>query len=170
MIGEIRDLETMSIAMTAAATGHLVLSTMHTIDAPETVNRVLSFFPPHQHDSIRYLLASTLEAVVSQRLIPRMDGNGRVPAVEVVINTPTVADYIVDATKTDLIANAMAEGTTAYGMQSFDQSLMYYYTQGQISLEAALANCTNPTEFDLRVKGIQASSDQTWDQFEKKAS
>lgn len=170
MIGEIRDPDTMSIALTAAATGHLVLSTMHTIDAAETVNRVVSFFPPHQHDSMRYLLASTLTAVVSQRLIPRLDGRGRLPAVEVVINTPTVAGYITDPAKTDLITQAMSEGTTAYGMQTFDQSLMYYYTQGLISLEDALANCTNPTEFDLRVKGIQASSDQTWGQFEKKAS
>jgi twitching motility protein PilT len=168
MIGEIRDQETMAIALTAAATGHLVLSTMHTIDAPETVNRVLSFFPPHQHDSIRYMLASTLEAVISQRLIPRADGQGRLPAVEVVINTSTVAGYIVDATKTDQIANAMQEGTTAYGMQSFDQSLMYYYTQGLITLQNALAYCSNPTEFDLRVKGIHSSSDQTWEQFERK--
>ncbi len=170
MIGEIRDVETMAIALTAAATGHLVLSTLHTIDAAETIHRVLSFFPPHQHDSTRYLLASTLTAVVSQRLIPRMDGRGRLPAVEVVINTPTVSAYIIDPSKTDLITQAMQEGTTAYGMQTFDQSLMYYYTQGLISLEDALANCSNPTEFDLRVKGIQASSDQTWEHFEKKAS
>jgi twitching motility protein PilT len=169
MIGEIRDQETMSIALTAADTGHLVVSTLHTIDAMETVNRVMSFFPPHQHESVRYLLASTLEAVVSQRLISRADGRGRVPAVEVLINTPTVADYIVDPEKTNLIVQAMQEGTTTYGMQTFDQSLMQYYTQGVITLEDALANCSNPTEFDLRVKGIHAASDQTWTRFESVA-
>jgi twitching motility protein PilT len=167
MIGEIRDVETMQIALTAADTGHLVLSTLHTIDAVETVNRVLSFFPPHQGQSVRYLLASTLEAVVSQRLIPRADGSGRVPAVEVMLNTATIADFVIDPDKTPLIAQAMQEGTTAYGMQTFDQSLMQYYTQGTITLEDALANCSSPTEFDLRVKGIHASSDQTWNDFEK---
>jgi twitching motility protein PilT len=166
MIGEIRDMETMSIALTAADTGHLVLSTLHTMSATETVNRVVSFFPPHQGDSVRYLLASTLEAVVSQRLIPRADNQGRVPAVEVMINTATIADYIIDPDKTTLIEQAMQEGTTTYGMQTFDQSLMHYYTQGIITLEDALANCSNPTEFDLRVKGIHASSDQTWRPFE----
>jgi twitching motility protein PilT len=144
-----------------------VLSTLHTIDAVETVNRVLSFFPPHQGQSVRYLLASTLEAVISQRLIPRADGAGRVPAVEVMLNTATIADFIIDPDKTPLIAQAMQEGTTAYGMQTFDQSLMQYYTQGIITLEDALANCSSPTEFDLRVKGIHASSDQTWNDFEK---
>jgi twitching motility protein PilT len=166
MIGEIRDVDTMSIALTAADTGHLVLSTLHTMDAVETVNRVVSFFPPHQNESVRYLLSSTLEAVISQRLIPRIDGTGRVPAVEVMINTATIRDYIVDQEKTGLIGQMMAEGTTTYGMQTFDQSLMHFYTQKIISLEDAVANCTNPTEFELRVKGIHSSSNQTWDAFE----
>jgi twitching motility protein PilT len=166
MIGEIRDEETMSIALTAADTGHLVFSTLHTMDAVETVNRVVSFFPPHQNESVRYLLASTLEAVISQRLIPRVDGTGRVPAVEVMVNTSTIHDYIVDQEKTGLISQVMAEGTTTYGMQTFDQSLMHFYTQGVISLEDALANSNSPTEFELRVKGIHAASDQTWSSFE----
>jgi twitching motility protein PilT len=166
MIGEIRDQETMQIALTAADTGHLVLSTLHTIDAMETVNRVISFFPPYQHESVRYLLASTLEAVVSQRLIPRADGQGRVPAIEVLINTATIADCLVNPEKTNQIMHAMQEGTETYGMQTFDQSLMQYYTQGLITLENALAHCSNPTEFDLRVKGIHAASDQTWTRFE----
>jgi twitching motility protein PilT len=156
----------MDIVLTAADTGHLVLSTLHTIDAPETIARVLSFYPPHQHQSVRYMLASTLQAVASQRLIPRCDGPGRVPAVEVLINTRTVADAILDPEKTSQIHQAIQEGSATYGMQTFDQMLMHYYTSGVITLEDALEQCSNPTEFDLRVKGIHAASDQTWDQFE----
>jgi twitching motility protein PilT len=166
MIGEIRDRETMDIVLTAADTGHLVISTLHTIDAVESIGRVLSFYPPHQHQSVRYMLASTLEAVVSQRLIPRCDGPGRVPAVEVMVNTRTVADAILNPEKTSLIHQVIQEGAATYGMQSFDQMLMHHYTSGVISLDDALQHCSNPTEFDLRVKGIHASSDQTWDEFE----
>jgi len=166
MIGEIRDRETMDIVLTAADTGHLVLSTLHTVDAVETVNRVLSFYPPHEHQSVRYVLAATLQAVISQRLIPRHDGPGRVPAVEVLINTGTVADAIRSPEKTNLIQQAIQEGSATYGMQSFDQTLMQHYTAGVISLEDALQHASNPTEFDLRVKGIHAASDQTWEKFE----
>jgi len=167
LIGEIRDALTMEIALMAADTGHLVLSTLHTIDATQTINRVISFFPPHQHQEIRYLLSSTLQAVVAQRLIPIKDGKGRVPAVEVMIVTSTIRDYIIDPEKTSLIQQAIKEGVSTHGMQSFDQSLMKLYTEGLISIEEALKNSSNPHEFSLRLKGVQASSDNTWEQFER---
>jgi len=167
LIGEIRDSLTMEIALMAADTGHLVLSTLHTIDATQTINRVISFFPPHQHQEIRYLLSATLQAVVAQRLIPIKEGKGRVPAVEVMIVTSTIKDYIIDPEKTSLIQQAIKEGVSSHGMQSFDQSLMKLYTDGLISMEEALKNSSNPHEFSLRLKGIQAASDNTWEQFEK---
>ncbi len=167
LIGEIRDSLTMEIALMAADTGHLVLSTLHTIDATQTINRVISFFPPHQHQEIRYLLSATLQAVVAQRLIPVKEGKGRVPAVEVMIVTSTIKDYIIDPEKTSLIQQAIKEGVSSHGMQSFDQSLMKLYTDGLISMEEALKNSSNPHEFSLRLKGIQAASDNTWEQFEK---
>jgi twitching motility protein PilT len=165
LIGEIRDALTMEIALMAADTGHLVLSTLHTVDATQTINRVISFFPPHQHQEIRYLLSSTLRAVVAQRLIPLSNG-GRVPAVEVMVVTSTVREYIIDPVKTPLIQQAIKEGVSSHGMQSFDQSLMQLYTEGKITLEEALKNSSNPHEFNLRMKGIQATSDKTWDDFE----
>jgi twitching motility protein PilT len=167
MVGEIRDLETMEIAITAANTGHLVLSTLHTIDAAQTINRVISFFPMHQHQEVRLLLASCLQAIVSMRLVPRADGVGRVPAVEVLLCTPTVQEYIIDADKTVMIRQAIQEGFHQYGMQTFDQSLMKLYKDGLVTYEAALANCTSPDEFNLRVKGIEASSDSSWGMFEE---
>jgi len=167
LIGEIRDALTMEIALMAADTGHLVLSTLHTIDATQTINRVISFFPPHQHQEIRYLLAATLQSVIAQRLIPVKDGKGRVPAVEVMIVTSTIRDYIIDPEKTSLIQQAIKEGVSTHGMQSFDQSLMKLYTEGLISIEEALKNSSNPHEFSLRLKGVQASSDNTWEQFEQ---
>jgi twitching motility protein PilT len=166
LLGEIRDRDTMSIALMAADTGHLVLSTLHTVDAAQTVNRIISFYPPHQHGEIRFLLASTLQAVVSLRLIPKAGGSGRVPAAEVLINTPTVREYLMSQEKTHLIKSALAEGVTQYGMQTFDQSLMRLYRQGLITLEDALRNSSSPTEFELRSKGIHASSDTTWEPFE----
>ncbi|GJM44844.1 MAG: twitching motility protein PilT [Gemmatimonadota bacterium] len=166
MVGEIRDLETMSIAITAANTGHLLMSTLHTIDAAQSVNRVISFFPTHQHTEIRLLLASCLQAIVSMRLIPRMDGQGRVPAVEVMLCTPTIQEYIIDPEKTGAIRQAIQEGHVQYGMQTFDQSLMKLYKEGFITYEEALTNSTSPDEFALRVKGIEASSDNSWSQFE----
>ncbi len=167
MVGEIRDQETMEIAITAANTGHLLLSTLHTIDAAQTVNRVISFFPTHQHREIRMLMASCLEAIISMRLIPRTDGAGRVPAVEVMLCTPTIQEYIIDPDKTVMIRQAVQEGHLQYGMQTFDQSLMKLYKDGSISYEEALANSTSPDEFSLRVKGIEASSDQSWDKFDQ---
>jgi twitching motility protein PilT len=166
MVGEIRDRETMEIAITAANTGHLLLSTLHTIDAAQTINRVISFFPTHQHQEVRLLLASCLAAIVSLRLVPRQDGRGRVPAVEVMLCTPTIQEYIIDPEKTVMIRQAIMEGHRQYGMQTFDQSLMKLYKDGVISFEHALANSTSPDEFTLRVKGIEASSDSTWDVFD----
>lgn len=168
LLGEIRDQETMSIALMAADTGHLVLSTLHTIDAPQTVNRILSFYPPHQHAEIRFLLASTLQAVISQRLIPRAEGKGRVPAVEVMLNTASIQDYLISPEKTLMIKSAIQEGAQQYGMQSFDQSLMGLYTKGLISYDAAMKNASNPSELELRMKGISSSSDTTWASFEQK--
>jgi twitching motility protein PilT len=166
MVGEIRDLETMEIAITAANTGHLVLSTLHTIDASQTVNRVISFFPTHQHQEIRLLLASCLEAIVCLRLIPRADGEGRVPACEVMLCTPTIQEYIIDPEKTVLMRHAIQEGHLQYGMQTFDQSLKRLYREGLITYDDALTNSTSPDEFVLRVKGIESSSDKSWDTFE----
>ncbi len=168
LIGEIRDAESMKIAITAADTGHLVLSTMHTIDASQTVSRIISFFPPHQHQEIRYLLASTLQAVISQRLVADADGLRRFPACEIMIATGTIREYIRDPEKTVMIRQAIQEGFIQYQMQTFDQSLMQLYKENKITLDTALQASSNPHEFMLRVKGIQASSDNTWQRFENK--
>jgi twitching motility protein PilT len=167
LVGEIRDLETMSIALTAADTGHLVMSTLHTLNAVETVNRIISFFPPHQHQQIRLLLAATLQGVVCQRLLPRSDGPGRLPAVEVLVNTALVKEYVVDPTKTPLIVELIESGAIQYGMQSFDQSIMQLYKKGLISYEEALTQATNPDDFELRIKGITGASDRGWHEFER---
>ena len=163
LVGEIRDALTMEIALMAADTGHLVFSTLHTIDATQTINRVISFFPPHQHQEIRYLLSSTLQAVISQRLIPVKEGQGRVPAVEVMIVTATIREYIIDAEKTPLIQQAIREGVSSHGMQSFDQSLMRWSQDGVISYEDAVFHATHPSEFALRVSGVSAASDRTFE-------
>jgi twitching motility protein PilT len=169
LIGEIRDRDTMSVALMAADTGHLVLSTLHTTDAAQTVNRIISFYPPHQHDEVRYLLAGSLQAVVSMRLIARSDGKGRVPAVEVMINTETIRECLRDADKTPSIRDVIADGVNQYGMQTFDQSLMDLYRRGLITLEEAVRHATVPSEFELRLKGIEATSDQTWDALDRRA-
>ncbi len=169
LIGEIRDSETMKTALTAADTGHLVFSTLHTLDATQTIHRILSFFPPHQHQEIRYLLSNTLRAIISQRLIPRLDGRGRVPAVEVMINTSTIQEYIREPEKTHIIQDAIADGHVTYQMQTFDQSLMQLFKNNLISLEEAMRASSNPHEFSLRVKGILGSSDGRWDRFEKQS-
>lgn len=165
LVGEIRDEETMSIALSAADTGHLVLSTLHTLDSLQTIYRILSFFPPHQHQEIRYLLSSTLRAVISQRLIPRSDEDGRVPAVEILVGTGAVKDSIIDASKTAAIRDLIAEGASQYGMQSYDQSLMWFYQNGAITLDTAMENATNPDDFRLRVEGIESGSDRGWSEF-----
>ena len=163
LIGEIRDIETLEVALKAADTGHLVFSTLHTTDATQTISRVLSFYAPHQQNEVRFMLASALSAVVSLRLVPRADKPGRVPACEILINTAAVRDQIRDMTKSLNIPDLIKEGTVQYGMQSFDQSLMQWYKKGAISYESALFFATNPSEFALRVQGIEGSSDQSWD-------
>jgi len=160
LIGEIRDVETLDTALKAADTGHMVFSTLHTTDATQSIARVISFFPPHQHEEIRHLLSTALHAVISLRLVPRKDGKGRVPAAEVLINTAAVADNIRDLTKSLNIPALIAEGSVQYGMQSFDQSLFHWYQQGVISYESALFYCTNPSEFALKVSGVDSSGDR----------
>ncbi len=161
LVGEMRDFETIQTALVAAETGHLVLSTLHTTDATETVNRIIAVFPPYQHKQVRIQLASVLKAIISMRLIPRADGNGRVPAVEVLVATMTVKDCILDPDKTKSIPDVIAQGTLHYGMQTFDQSLFHLLKSGFITYEEALRMATNPDDFALRAKGIQSASDLT---------
>jgi len=165
LIGEIRDAETMSIALAAADTGHLVLSTLHTLNVVETISRIISFFPPHQHQQIRLLLAGTLKAIICQRLLNRFDIPGRVPAVEVMVSTGAIKDSIIDPMKTMGILELIESGGTQYGMMSFDQSIMKLYRQGSINYEEAMVQATNPDDFDLRVKGITGASDHDWQEF-----
>jgi twitching motility protein PilT len=162
LIGEIRDKITLDTALKSADTGHLVFATLHTTDATQTINRVISFFPPHEHDAVRNLLSTALEAVISLRLVPTKDGKGRVPACEVLINTAAVRDNIRDAEKALNIPDLIREGSVQYGMQSFDQSLMQWYRRGMISYDMALFYSTNPSEFALRVQGIEGTSDRTF--------
>lgn len=158
LVGEMRDLETIETALVAAETGHLVLSTLHTLDAQETLTRIISAFPPFQQKAIRIQLAGLLKAVVSQRLMKSADNSTRVPAVEVLISTPLIRDYILHEEKTNSIRDAIAAGTSQYGMQTFDQSLFYLYQSGLVSLDEALRGSTNPDEFRLRLAGIQNTS------------
>jgi len=167
LVGEMRDLETIETAIMAAETGHLVLSTLHTLDAAETINRIIGVFPPYQHKQVRIQLGSILKGVISQRLVPRVDGAGRVPAVEVLINTARVREYIEDKDKTRKIRDAIGQGYTTYGMQTFDQSLMSLYKDKLISLEEALRQASNPDDLALRVRGISSTSDLKWDEFDK---
>ncbi|MDZ4384518.1 MAG: type IV pilus twitching motility protein PilT [Nitrospirota bacterium] len=162
LVGEMRDFETIQTALTAAETGHLVLSTLHTIDAAETINRIITIFPPYQQKQIRMQLASVVRGVVSQRLVPRADGSGRVAAVEVMVSTATIRECIVDQDKTRKIHDVIAAGASQYGMQTFDQSLYKLYTQNLITYEEALRRCNNPDDFALKVKGIQSTSDTRW--------
>jgi len=136
-----------------------VFSTLHTLDATETINRIIAVFPPHQQKQIRIQLASVLRAVISQRLIPKIDGRSRAPAVEVMISTPFIRDCIVDKDKTHLIPGAIASGTSQYGMQTFDQSIFSLFEQKLISFEEALRWASNKDEFKLRVQGIATTSD-----------
>jgi twitching motility protein PilT len=167
LVGEMRDFETVETGLLAAETGHLVLSTLHTLDATETINRIIAVFPPHQQKQVRLQLASVLKAVISQRLIPRADGRGRAPAVEVMISTPFIRDCIVDKEKTHNINGAIASGTSQYGMQTFDQSIFGLFEQGLVSYEEALRWASNVDEFKLRVQGISTTSDLSRDQMAK---
>jgi twitching motility protein PilT len=154
LVGEMRDLETIETALTAAETGHLVLSTLHTVDAAETINRVVSVFSTHQHDQIRMQLSSILVGVVSQRLIPRADGKGRLPAVEILVNTPRVRELIIDKQRTREIRDAIASGREPYGMQTFDQCLTDLVKRGLITYEQAVENASNADEFVLHFRGV----------------
>jgi len=169
LIGEIRDIETMSVALKAADSGHLVLTTLHTIDAPQTVNRIISFFPLNEQHHVRLLLASNLQAVVSMRLLPRADGRGRIPAVEVLVATATVKDYLMDAEKSRLLPEVIEDGTTQYGMQSFDQSLLQLYQRKMITLDVAKKFSTRPGDFELKVAGIVGASDRSMRFFDQTA-
>jgi twitching motility protein PilT len=166
LVGEMRDFETIETAITAAETGHLVMSTLHTLDATETINRIISVFPPYQQKQIRLQLSSILKAVISQRLVPRADGKGRVPALEVMVSTARIRECIGDKDRTKEIHDAISKGYTTYGMQTFDQSLMHLVKQDLVTYEEALKHVTNPDDFALRFRGIGSTSDGTWENFE----
>lgn len=166
LVGEMRDYETIETALLAAETGHLVLSTLHTLDATETINRIISVFPPHQQKQIRIQLASVLRAAVSMRLVPRADGTGRVPAVEVMVATPYIRECIENKERTKYIREQISVGTSQYGMQTFDQSLYQLYKTGLITLDEALRRSSNPDEFKLKVQGVQFTADASREQME----
>jgi twitching motility protein PilT len=159
LVGEMRDYETIETALTASETGHLVFSTLHTLDATETINRIIAVFPPHQQKQIRLQLGAVIKAVISLRLMPRADGLGRVPAAEILIRTNYVRECIENKEKTKYIKDAIQQGTSQYGMQTFDQSLYSLYKSGLVTLEEALKRSTNPNEFKLKIQGIQSTSD-----------
>jgi twitching motility protein PilT len=167
MVGEMRDLETTEIALIAAETGHLVLSTLHTIDATETINRIVSIFPPYQQKQVRIQLAGVTKGIISQRLMPTKDGMGRVPAVEIMISTSRIRECIEDKDKTKEITDAIYKGHSTYNMQTFDQSLMDLLNKDYISLEESLRQATNPDDFSLRIKGVTSDSDMGWKDFAK---
>ena len=166
LVGEMRDYETIETALTASETGHLVFSTLHTLDATETINRIIAVFPPHQQKQIRLQLGAVLKAVISLRLMPRADGMGRVPAVEVMRVTPYIRECIENKDKTKYIREQIALGTSQYGMQTFDQSLFSLYKAGLITLEEALKRATNPDEFKLKIQGVQFTSDVAREEME----
>ena len=163
LVGEMRDPETMAVALHAAETGHLVLSTLHTLNATETVNRIVAMFPPHQEQQIRDQLAAVIQAVVAQRLIPRLGGEGRVPAVEVMIGTAVIRDCIREAKRTSEIPAFITQGATQYGMQSFDQCLLKLYRDGIIAYETAKESASSPDDFDLKVRGIFSTGELTFE-------
>jgi len=169
LVGEMRDLETIETAILAAETGHLVMSTLHTLDAAETITRVIQAFPDHQRGQARLILASILKGCISQRLVPRADGLGMVPAVEVMVSTGLVKECIMIPERTREIRDAIARGYTTYGMQTFDQSLMALWREDLITFEEALAQSTNPDDFALKARGISSTSDARWDDFDKES-
>jgi len=167
LVGEMRDYETIETALTAAETGHLVLSTLHTMDAMETINRIISVFPPYQQKQVRMQLASVLKGVMSMRLMHRADGMGRVPAVEIMISTNFIRDCIINKEKTRMIMDAIAAGISQYGMQTFDQSLYFLFKKELITLEEALKGASNPDDFKLKVQGIESTSSSSQSQMEQ---
>ncbi len=166
LVGEMRDYETIETALMAAETGHLVFSTLHTLDATETINRIISIFPPHQQKQIRIQLSQVLYSVLSMRLLPRADGRGRVPAVEVLISTPYIRECIEIKERTKYIREQIALGTSQYGMQTFDQSLYQHYKAGLITLDEAMLRASNPDEFRLKLEGVQYTADEAREQME----
>ncbi len=168
LVGEMRDYETVETALVAAETGHLVVSTLHTLDATETINRIIAVFPPHQQRQVRIQLAAVLKAAISQRLLPRADGMGRAPAVEVMTTTAFIRDCIVDKDKTSQINGAIAAGTSQYGMQTFDQAIFQLYSQGTVALEESLRWASNVDDFKLKVSGISTTSDMARDEMASK--
>ena len=166
LVGEMRDLETIETALLAAETGHLVMSTLHTLDATETVSRIVSVFPPHQQRQIRLQLGATIKAVLCQRLVPTRNGKGRVAALEIMRSTPRVREMIEDKDRTRELPEAIAEGASTYGMQTFDQALMSLLRTKIISYDEALKQASNPSNFALRVQGVESASDSKWDEFE----
>ncbi len=167
LVGEMRDLETVETALLAAETGHLVFSTLHTLDAPESINRIIAVFPPHQQRQVRLQLASVLKAVISQRLMPRASGQGRTAAVEIMITTPFIRDCIVDKEKTNQIHSSISAGTSQYGMQTFDQSIFQLFTKGIVSYDEALRYASNKDEFKLKVQGIATTAEMARDEMLK---
>ncbi|MGO9273734.1 MAG: type IV pilus twitching motility protein PilT [Terriglobia bacterium] len=167
LLGEMRDRETIETALIAAETGHLLFSTVHTLDATETIQRTIAVFPPPDQQQIRLQLAATLRGIISLRLLKRADGNGRVPAAEVLITTEYIRDCIVNPEKTHLIHDALAAGTSQYGMQTFDQSIYDLYSQKLITLEEALQQASKPDEFKLRVSGVRSTADAVFEQLER---
>ncbi len=157
LVGELRDLESLEIALAAAETGHLVLSTIHSLNAPETVNRIVGFFPPHHQQQVRRQLAATVRAILSQRLVP-IRGGGRVAAVEIMLNTGSVYECIVDPTRTKEIPDLVAQGHEQYGSQTFDQALLHFYQNKVVSLKDALRYANSPDNLALTISGIGTAS------------
>jgi twitching motility protein PilT len=168
LVGEMRDYETIETAMTAAETGHLVMSTLHTMDAAETINRIIGVFPPYHQRQVRIQLASIIKAVISQRLVPKADGKGRVPAVEIMLASARVRECIDDKDKTKQLNEAISQGFVTYGMQSFDQSLMRLYSSNLITYDEALRQSSNPDDFALKISGISSTSNASWEGFENR--
>ena len=167
LVGEMRDLETIETAILAAETGHLVMSTLHTLDATETITRIISAFPEHARTQARLILANIIKGVISQRLVPRADGKGMAPAVEVMVSTGLIKECIMMPDRTHEIRDAIARGYTTYGMQTFDQSLMALWRENLVTFEEALAQSTNPDDFALKARGISSTSDSRWEDFDK---
>ncbi|MFA5794564.1 MAG: PilT/PilU family type 4a pilus ATPase [Candidatus Brocadiia bacterium] len=164
MIGEMRDKTTMDAAIGAAETGHLVISTLHSLNAYQTVERILNFYPPHEHTFLRQQMSLLLMGCISQRLLPRLDGQGVVPAVELMLTTPTVKELLSEG-KTRELYKAIYDGSKYYGTQTFNQSLRSLYQEGLISLESALAAADNPDELKLEIRGIVKGSQQSGGDF-----
>ncbi len=167
MVGEMRDLETIEVALTAAETGHLVISTLHTLDAAETINRIISVFPPHQQGQIRHQLSSVFRATISMRLMKKKDNRGRVPAIEVLLGTTLVREIILDPNRYKELHEVIQKGYTTYGMQTFDQSIYQLFKAGFISQKEALKNATYPDDLELRMKGVSISGDGDWGSFDR---